>query len=100
MTFHRLGLAAAAAVIALPLSVAPLNAGGVIIFYPPKLASNFDRPGDNTKAADHSHKTDVKVAVQVRLVERRDRRRRYIQRSLGHRYLGFVKVYSGPRYPY
>lgn len=97
MKVHRLGLAAAVAMIAVPLSVAPSQAGGVNIIYPPKLASSFDRPGNK---ANHSHKTDVKVAVQVRLVERRDRRRRYIRRSLGHRYLGFVKVYSGPRYPF
>ncbi|HYN00201.1 MAG TPA: hypothetical protein VET25_10675 [Aestuariivirgaceae bacterium] len=29
-----------------------------------------------------------------------DRRLEQLRRAFGHRYLGFIKVYSGPRYPF
>lgn len=96
----RLGLVAAAALMLMPLGGAVVQAGGVNIIYPPKLAADFDRPADKIKADDHIHKSEVKTTIQIRLIDRSGRRREAIRRAFGHRYLGFVKVYSGPRYPF
>lgn len=101
MTSHRLcRLSCAIALAAVSVSVAamPSHAEGVNIIYPPKLASAFDRPAD--KQIVSGPKSVVNVAVTVNAVHRHDYRREAIRRAFGHRYLGFIKMYSGPRYPF
>ena len=76
-------------------------ASGVNIIYPPKLPAAFDAPDDPAPAvAAHEHAVQVRFFMPTRAFILRERRREAIRRAFGHRYLGFKKVYSGPRYPF
>ena len=96
---------ALAASLALTASTAAAasNASGVNIIYPPRLPGGFDDPGDlppPPQVAAHEHAVVVRFFLPSREFIARERRRAIVRRAFGHRYLGFKKVYSGPRYPF
>lgn len=76
------------------------SASGVNIIYPPKLEVTREEPAEIPAVAAHQHPVVVKVIIPARHFRRYNYRRKLIHRALGHRYLGFTKVYSGPRYPF
>jgi hypothetical protein len=84
-------------------ATAASSASGVNIIYPPKLPAGFDDPGDlppPPEVAAHEHAVEVRFFLPSPEFIIRERRRAIVRRAFGHRYLGFKKVYSGPRYPF
>ncbi len=80
---------------------APVYASGVNIIYPPKLEQPAGQPAKRAmQPIVKDRGPEVTVIVIDRSFFHRRERKRAIRRAFGHRYLGFTKMYSGPRYPF
>ena len=98
--FWQIAVAGAAAIAMSTVAGSVVTAKGVNIIYPPKLTARIDKTDVKPAHTTQTRQVIVRVVVPSRRIYRRNLRRIAIHRALGHRYLRFKKVYSGPRYPF